>query len=527
MMLGFGKKRIGITIDPTGVRYVSVKKKKQCEIGKSGSMPIAPGIIIEDQIMNADMLGLQVKEWVKAEKLRGWAATIAIPTSQIIIRKIKIPSIKATELRQLVDLEVETALHLPFEDPIYDFVKVGQDQESTQVLVFAAPKKLIASYVSLFEAAGVHVKAAEISASALTRAIASMQEASFEETMLISLEPGSLEVYMLQKGNPIFMRTITLMEYANNQEEKLSADQIGEIIAEISRMLSFYQYSIQEGNSRISQILVTGANESRVQLVLELQQALTEISVEAINFDLLTTSKVKDFEANAFRTSIGVAMLQKGQAFINLLPHRQTETKVKAFVFMLFAIAWLACTVLSGTTYWTNKKEIASNSTKIAQLNTQRAAAEAKLTKKPDAVSDPASFIAATKASRKDVVATVNSLMKPLPPDAHVSTLAFASDSQITLSVLFARMEDSARYLFDLRKLNLGESVQLLSISETSGGANTAGGSASDAAGTSANTQGTKQYMANYSVIFKKEAAKETAKTATDAKGATTNGEIK
>ncbi|WP_164716875.1 hypothetical protein, partial [Paenibacillus whitsoniae] len=69
--------------------------------------------------------------------------------------------------------------------------------------------------------------------------------------------------------------------------------------------------------------------------------------------------------------------------------------------------------------------------------------------------------------------------------------------------------------------------VQLLSISETSGGANTAGGSASDAVGTSANTQGTKQYMANYSVIFKKEAAKETAKTATDAKGATTNGEIK
>lgn len=200
------------------------------EIGSSGFLPIPQGIIIEDQIVNSESLSLQVKQWVKAEKLRGASATIAIPTSQIIIRKMRIPSIKPQELRQLVELEVETALRLPFEDPVYDYIKVSHDDESTLVLVFAAPKKLIMSYVKVFEDAGVHVKAADISATALVRAISSQQE-EFEESMLVSLDRGTLEVYMLQNGNPIFMRTITLVEHHTTVDDELTSDLIGEIIA--------------------------------------------------------------------------------------------------------------------------------------------------------------------------------------------------------------------------------------------------------------------------------------------------------
>lgn len=112
-MFGIGTKRIGITVDQTGVRYVTVKRKSRGKLERAASLPIPPGIIIEDQIVNSESLSLQVKQWVKAEKLRGASATIAIPTSQIIIRKMRIPSIKPQELRQLVELEVETALRLP------------------------------------------------------------------------------------------------------------------------------------------------------------------------------------------------------------------------------------------------------------------------------------------------------------------------------------------------------------------------------------------------------------------------------
>ncbi|OCT14264.1 hypothetical protein A8709_25890 [Paenibacillus pectinilyticus] len=530
-MFGLGSKRIGITIDQTGIRYVTVKKKKTWEIGSNGFLPIPPRIIIEDQIMNAESLSLQVKQWVKTEKLRGATATIAIPTSQIIIRKMRIPSIKASELAQLVELEVETALRLPFEDPVYDFIKVGHDDESTQVLVFAAPKKLIQSYVSIFEDAGIHVKAAEISATALARAIAAQQEEFFQESMLISLDKNSLEVYMLQNGNPIFMRTITLVEHDVSVNEGLTSDQIGEIIAEISRMLSFYQYSIQEGASRISHIIVTGVDEARFQLHSELQQGLTELHVEMVDFDVFTKGRSQDFNANAFRVAVGVAMFTNRNAQINLQPHRKTETKIKLFVLLIFVVAWVACMGISGKTYLDNRNEIAQNTAKLTQYQTEKNVLEAKLTVKPETSTDPANFIAVTKAARKDVVALVNEMMKPLPVDAHITTMAYAADAQISMTVLFANMEDSARYLFDLRKLSFGANTLLQSITEsTNGGTASKGTPVSNNSNVlpdegNTNVSGTKQYTVNYTISLKKDAPKDaTAKSASgDVKGAATS----
>ncbi|NQX63242.1 pilus assembly protein PilM [Paenibacillus qinlingensis] len=527
-MFGLGNKRIGITIDQTGVRYVTIKKKKSWEIGTSGYLPIPPGIIVEDHIMNSESLSLQVKHWVKTEKIRGASATLAIPTSQIIIRKMRIPSIKAAELSQLVELEVETALRLPFEDPVYDFIKVGHDDESTQVLVFAAPKKLIQSYVDVFEDAGIHVRAVEISATALARAISAHQQDFIHESMLISLDRNSLEVYMLQYGNPIFMRTISLMDHAAMDTDELTSDQVGEIIAEISRMLSFYQYSIQEGASRISHIIVTGANETRIQLHRELQLGLSELHVDTVDFDTLTKSRFKDFNANAFRVAAGVAMFSKRNAYINLQPHRKTETRIKLFVLWIFVVAWIACMGISGYTYWENSKEMKANTSKLVQLNQNKAILEAKLLVKPELSSDPANFIATMKASRKDVVVITNDLMKPLPVDGRITTMAYSADSQISLTVLFTKMEDSARYLYDLRKLTFGENALLQSITESVNGKTTLNGAADSSSSTedrtdlNVNLSGDKQYVVNYSISLKKEAAKDSANKAatTDVKGA-------
>ncbi|MDR6882289.1 pilus assembly protein PilM [Bacillus sp. 3255] len=522
-MFGFVSKRIGITVDQTGVRYVSVKKKKAWEIGASGFLPIPPGIIVEDQIVNSDSLSLQVKQWVKAEKLRGASATIAIPTSQIIIRKMRIPSIKPQELRQLVELEVETALRLPFEDPVYDYIKVSHDDESTLVLVFAAPKKLIMSYVKVFEDAGVHVKAGEISATALARAISSQQEEFFEESMLVSLDRGSLEVYMLQNGNPIFMRTISLVEQGTAEQDELTPDQTGEIIAEISRMLSFYQYSIQEGNSRIAHIIVTGANSGRKQLHADLQQALPELKVETVDFDQYAAGKTKDFSANAFRIAIGVSLFNKHKAQINLLPHRKTETKIKVLLFLLAIVAWVACAGLIGWTYWENQQTITQNTARLAALNKEKAAAEAKITAKPASQGDPSAFITLTRANRKDVIQMLGEIKKPLPVTAQINSIAYAAESQITLTVNFAKMEDAAHYLFDLRRLTFGENTLMQSITETASGSpggNTAV-TVDPANPAAANpTPAAKQYTVNYTISFKKAAAaKDTGtKTTTQAK---------
>ena len=51
---------------------------------------------------------------------------IAIPTQNILIRKItSLPDIGEHELAKLLQFQVGEIIHLPFENPIYDFVKIG------------------------------------------------------------------------------------------------------------------------------------------------------------------------------------------------------------------------------------------------------------------------------------------------------------------------------------------------------------------------------------------------------------------
>ena len=51
---------------------------------------------------------------------------LAIPTQNILIRKItSLPDIGENELAKLLQFEVGERIHLPFENPIYDFVKIG------------------------------------------------------------------------------------------------------------------------------------------------------------------------------------------------------------------------------------------------------------------------------------------------------------------------------------------------------------------------------------------------------------------
>jgi len=517
-----GNKRIGITIDAMGVRYVKLRKRKTWEIDVRGHLSIPEGILSEDQISNHDSLTLQLKAWAKAERLKGAHATLAVPVSQVIIRKMTIPSVKAHELKQLVDFEVETALHLPFEDPVYDFIKVSHDDENTQILLYAAPKKYILGYVKVLEEAGIHVKAVEFSAIALARAIAEQQEELFEETLLVSVNEASLDVHMFQNGNPIFMRSITLYDRGDHEEGQLTSDQISEIVAEISRMLSFYQYSIQEGTSRITHIMVTGTGEGRTQLCSELSQAMTEIRVTEAAFDGFAKKRTTRSNVNAYRVGIGLALQNRSNALVNLLPTVKTETKLKYVAIALVALVWIAGMVYTGTNYLTTRTLMQSNDAKLAQLTQSKTALEAKLTKTSDTQNDPVVFIQAMRAKQNNVVDVITNLKKPLPVDAQMSTVSFSGESQIALTVIFTSIDDSSKYLFELRKLSFGQNATLQAITEMNSGA-TANADPNAAGGVQV-VMGPKLYTANYLIPLKKDASTPT-KAAKDSTTAAKGGD--
>lgn len=362
-------------------------------------------MIVENQVADSEALLDRLKQWVKTKGLRGSTVNLSIPPSQMIIRKMTIPSTVDKQIDQLVKLEVETGLHLPFENPVYDYVITGQDENESQLIIFAAPRKVVQDYVDVLEDAGLKIKSVEVSATALARSIVAGYGHSFNETMLIHLEQSLLDIYMFRSGNPVFMRTINLVDLGQPQpqtlpfdlnkeqpfpaeaeaaatsasQEHLSAEQIVEITAEISRMLSFYQYSLHDGSTRITELLITGAPDMRRQLQQELQSALPELAIAPIAVDQFSAGLKPDSSLNDYRVAAGAALRDPKLRNINLLPREDRETIAFPYFAVTLAAVWVLGAVGTGILYASVHGEYNEQSIQIQSVQEQNAALQLEL----------------------------------------------------------------------------------------------------------------------------------------------------
>jgi type IV pilus assembly protein PilM len=488
-MLGLQNSAAGLAIEQTGIRYISLKNKKSWEVRKKRYLPFPPGMIVENQVVDSEALLESVRKWVKAEGLRGSRVSLSIPPSQIIIRKMSIPSTNPKQVEQLVKLEVETGLHLPFESPVYDYVTIEVDEENSHLLVFAAPRKPIQDYIDVLEGAGLHVNSVEIAATALARGLALGQNAGFEETMLINIERNVLDVYMFRSGNPVFIRTINLMDLNSGAQafsqsgieytkeaaaasafsgELLTPGQMLEITAEISRMLNFYQYSLHDGSTRIQNVLIAGQQYIRNQLFEELKQSLTELEVSTTGLDDLADGVVSDPELNDYRVAAGAALRDNKILTIDLLPREDRETVLFPYFSVALTGVWLLGALATGIFWAADKGQIANNEQQIQGAQDRSIMLQAELAKL-NGTTGPLNRKAAVDeiiANKMDVVPVLNELDKGLPQNSLLRSFNYTYRTSIDLIVRVPSMEAASIYLANLRNMSFAGQTEIQKLTE-------------------------------------------------------------
>lgn len=490
-MLGLGSSVAGLSIEATGIRYIRFKNKTSWEVRKKRYLPLLPGMILENQVADSEALYDRVRQWVKVEGLRGSRVSLSIPPSQIIIRKMSIPSTNDKQVEQLVKLEVETGLHLPFDNPVYDYVTLEVDEEHSHLLVFAAPRKSIQDYVDVLERAGLRVSSVEISATALARSITTGHGESFGETMLINLEPSVMDIYMFRNGNPVFIRTINLLdlhkgrnvpgmnmlpdsevlaETAATVEEHLSPEQMVEITAEISRMLSFYQYSLHDGSTRISNLVITGAPSIRKQLHVELAQSLAELDIIPISLDQMGEAAASDPELNDYRVAAGAALKNSINVdTIDLLPREDRETLLFPYVTMGLVAIWLIGMVGTGIFYSANKGQISNGEDQLQGLNDRSIMLQVELAKLKNSGPgqlDRKAAIAEILKYKLNAVAVLNELAAGLPPGSLLRDINYTYRTAIDLTVNVPTMEAASSYLRELRQMSFTVDASISKLTE-------------------------------------------------------------
>jgi type IV pilus assembly protein PilM len=119
----FNKKRNNLIIQDHVIRYLDMRQPELLEVKSSGERYLPEGIIQDGIITDGETLLKILEECIEEWGIKGREVHFLIPDSKLVIRKHHIPSVyKVEEIKRYLYLELGSTVHLPFEDPVFDYV---------------------------------------------------------------------------------------------------------------------------------------------------------------------------------------------------------------------------------------------------------------------------------------------------------------------------------------------------------------------------------------------------------------------
>ncbi|WP_410771104.1 type IV pilus biogenesis protein PilM [Fontibacillus sp. BL9] len=282
LMKGWGRKAaLGMTIDEDGIRIVRFNPKLGTVEG-TDMLPL-PSLFDEDGVQGISSHVEAVKQWVHKSGLAGSRVHLSAPTSQSFIRLIRVPKAKGKQLRQVTELEVESSIRFPFEDPIVDyywFDDDGSEEGTIRAFVAAVPHSIVKEAVTVLELAGLQVASVDLATIALERILKQQNLLASDCLMAVNFKLKEAEVYLYHRGIPDFIRTFPLEPMS---EDNLNTWRYGEIVSSVTRIMNFYEFTLHDGNERIKEIMITGNAPDKSMILNQMNEAFSEVAVSEID----------------------------------------------------------------------------------------------------------------------------------------------------------------------------------------------------------------------------------------------------
>ena len=132
---------------------------------------IVEGIVAEPEAIAKAMAPL-LRD-VGAGRITSRRVVAALPVAKVFTRVLDLPPMAPADVGAAVKLEAEQYVPVPLPDLYIDYEIIEQQPDHLEVLMVAAPRAIVDSYLKLFELMDLEVIALESSLSAVTRALVS------------------------------------------------------------------------------------------------------------------------------------------------------------------------------------------------------------------------------------------------------------------------------------------------------------------------------------------------------------------
>jgi len=192
-ILNLKPEAFGLDISDLSLKIIKLKKRRKAlTLASFGEAEIKPGIIKDGEIKDEKKLAEIIKKAVvsvNGEKLKTKHVVVSLLEEKAFLQVIQMPKMAEEDLKSAIIYEAENYIPLPIEEVYLDFqvIEPLQDHlDHLDVLIVALPKKIVDSYVTSLEMAGLHPIAFEIESQSISRALIK-NEISPRPTLIIDM----------------------------------------------------------------------------------------------------------------------------------------------------------------------------------------------------------------------------------------------------------------------------------------------------------------------------------------------------
>lgn len=211
---------------------------------------------------------------------------MSVPSSKTYTRTLVLPLMKPSEIEQAVQLEAEQYIPASLSDLYVDYTEVSRNDKNIELLVVAAPKKIVDSYMDLSRVLGLETVAIDTSITAAGRLFELQDIYQDVPSVLIDFGAKSADITVHDKtvivtgtipfGGDIFdehiakalhvspkeayvIKTRYGLNKSKKQDKILSAVQPGidQLVKEIKRMIRYHD-DRSGSKQKIGQIVTMG-----------------------------------------------------------------------------------------------------------------------------------------------------------------------------------------------------------------------------------------------------------------------------
>jgi type IV pilus assembly protein PilM len=178
---------VGLDIEAGSVAATEVRVNGSAQVTASGIAALAPGTFHEGEVVDPDRLTESLKSLFAEHKLSK-QVRLGIGNQRVVVRTVRLPAIEnPKEMEAAVRFQAQEQIPMPLDQAVFEHQVVGgvpAEEGSTpqvDVIVVAARREMIASFIEPVRRAGLNPIGIDLSAFGMIRALAETE---------LSVDPG-------------------------------------------------------------------------------------------------------------------------------------------------------------------------------------------------------------------------------------------------------------------------------------------------------------------------------------------------